>query len=502
MRKLTSLLVFAIIGGFVLFSSCNDDDEKPSAAAPTVSAPSNNIVVLAGEDADVTFGVQVPGGFKSSAVTAVGGTAVVTTDLTTGATSGNVLVTFTAGSSAGAASVTLTVTDDLNQTGQGTAVITVQEEETEVRVTENLSEDATWTADKTWILGGRITVLDGVTLTIEPGTVIKGEAGAAQNATALLVARGGMLMAEGTAEAPIIFTSIADEITPEDVAAGNFESPNLEPDVNGLWGGVLILGKARISATNDVGDDVIEQQIEGIPTSDPNGLYGGTDDADNSGVISYISIRHGGTNIGSGNEINGLTLGGVGSGTSISNVEIVANQDDGIEWFGGTVSITGALVWNCGDDAIDTDQAWAGSVSNFLVVNPGDRAFELDGPEGTLTTDNHQIYNGTVYMGGGVELIDLDDNTDVDIYDVYFYGMEEGQVVSGYAGFDAAGVGSATSFEVTLYAGGTVADVFVDMPAQNIVEVAENANTVGPATSTGFEWTWASQSGALGSIGL
>ena len=97
-------------------------------------------------------------------------------------------------------------------------VITVEEDDSEVRITENLSEDATWTNDKIWILGGRITVLDGVTLTIEPGTVIKGEAGTAQNATALLVARGGTLMAEGTATAPIIFTSVADEITPEQVA--------------------------------------------------------------------------------------------------------------------------------------------------------------------------------------------------------------------------------------------------------------------------------------------
>jgi hypothetical protein len=91
---------------------------------------------------------------------------------------------------------------------------------------------------------------------------------------------------------------------------------------------------------------------------------------DNSGVFKYVSIRHGGTSIGSGNEINGLTLGGVGSETVIKNIEIVANADDGIEWFGGTVSITGAIIWNCFDDALDTDQAWNGTVSNFIVVTP------------------------------------------------------------------------------------------------------------------------------------
>jgi hypothetical protein len=170
----------------------------------------------------------------------------------------------------------------------------------------NITENTTWYADTVYQLGGRIAVVDGVTLTIEPGTIIKGEAGTGANATALLIARGGKLMAEGTASMPIIFTSVADEIIPADILAGNFASPNLDPTVNGLWGGVIILGRAPISASNTNGD-VDEVQIEGIPTSDPNGLYGGINTHDNSGVLSYISIRHGGANIGSGNEINGLT---------------------------------------------------------------------------------------------------------------------------------------------------------------------------------------------------
>ncbi len=103
-----------------------------------------------------------------------------------------------------------------------------------------------------------------------------------------------------------------------------------------------------------------------FPPSDLNGLYGGTDPLDNSGSITYISIRRGSANIGEGNEINGLTLGGVGSGTTIQNVEIIANQDDGIEWFGGTVNVTNALVWNTGDDAIDTDQSWGGTFDMHL----------------------------------------------------------------------------------------------------------------------------------------
>src|SRR5690606_32916015 len=185
---------------------------------------------------------------------------------------------------------------------------------TEVRITQNISSNTKWTNDKVYVLGGRITVTAGATLTIEPGTVIKGEAGTGANATCLLVARDAKLMAEGTADLPIIFTSVADEITPQDIQNGNFASPNLDPaDNNGLWGGLIILGRAKISAS------AAEVQIEGIPTSDQNGLYGGDNDGDNSGVIKYISIRHGGANIGNGNEINGLTLGGVGSGTLIEN---------------------------------------------------------------------------------------------------------------------------------------------------------------------------------------
>jgi len=374
-----------------------------------------------------------------------------------------------------------------------------------LRVTTNVSSDATWSGCVT--LGGRITVLDGVTLTIEPGTVIKGEAGIAANSTALLVARGGTLNAEGTAALPIIFTSVADQITPEMVAAGNYSSPNLAPTINGLWGGVIILGNAPISAQNEDEIDVAELQIEGIPTSDANGLYGGDDAADNSGTISYISIRHGGTNIGDGNEINGLTLGGVGSGTSISNVEVVANQDDGIEWFGGTVSVTNALIWNSGDDGLDTDQAWNGRCENWLVVTPqGGSAMELDGPEGTLTQGTNQFTNGTIYAGDNIDfVVDWDGNTNSGVSNVYFFGFDpeynEDGSGSPIASFGGDGTGTTNNWEYTLPAGVDVNNIFTGVPANILTEVGENANTVGANTSV-FGWTWAGDSGALSSLGL
>jgi hypothetical protein len=126
-------------------------------------------------------------------------------------------------------------------------------------------------------------------------------------------------------------------------------------------------------------------------------LYGGSEPNDNSGIIRYVSIRHGGANIGNGNEINGLTLGGVGVATTVENIEIIGNQDDGIEFFGGTVNVKNLIVWNSGDDAIDTDQSWAGTLDNFIVIcgNATDHALEIDGPEGTYLA-SHTLINGSI----------------------------------------------------------------------------------------------------------
>jgi hypothetical protein len=362
-----------------------------------------------------------------------------------------------------------------------------------VIVTSNISSSTTWTSDKVYQLGGRITVLDGVTLTIEPGTIIKGEAGTGANATALLVARGGKLIADGDADAPIIFTSVADEITPADIAAGNFGSPNLDPTINGLWGGVIVLGKARISASNeDSGEDLTEVQIEGIPTSDPNGLYGGTEDADDSGIIRYVSIRHGGANIGAGNEINGLTLGGVGSTTIVEHIEVVANQDDGIELFGGTVNVSNCMFWNIGDYAVDTDQSWAGTLDNFVIITPSGNCFELDGPEGTYVA-GHVIRNGSVIASSedvtSQDLINTDDNSVVDLENIFITSIADGQVINR-----------------TEYTEGNVTftNVTLDVVPANLADYVNgtvvsgiSAGTTPQANTSVLSWTWASQAGAV-----
>jgi hypothetical protein len=297
---------------------------------------------------------------------------------------------------------------------------TCQGTQTNTIVTSNITTNTTWTSDNVYELAGRITVENGATLTIQPGTIIKGQAGTGTNATALLIARGAKLNAEGTPTQPIIFTSVADEISSETIKTGNFKSPNLANDVSGLWGGVIILGKAPISAS------AAEIQIEGIPTTDLNGLYGGSDVTDNSGIIKYVSIRHGGANIGNGNEINGLTLGGVGNGTTIENIEIVANQDDGIEFFGGSVNVKNLIVVNSGDDAIDTDQAWSGTLENFVVVcgSATDHALEIDGPEGTMLGSN-TIRNGAIKGSSVAELGDFRACSRGTFSDIYFFNFPD-----------------------------------------------------------------------------
>ena len=255
-----------------------------------------------------------------------------------------------------------------------------------VDVEGNISADVTWTADKIYEINKRVTVLDGVTLTIEPGTRIEGDVQfTGADASVLMIARGRKIMAEGTAELPIIMTTTDDDGT-------------LTAADKGKWGGLVVLGKASISA------EQAEVQIEGVDASDVNGLYGGTADNDNSGVIKYVSLRHGGAVIdaAAGDEINGLTLGGVGSGTTIQNVEIFANKDDGVEFFGGSVNVTNILVAQVGDDAIDIDQSYKGKVTNYYVTvdEDSDEGLEIDGREGDAL-GSFTLVNGTIKAVAG-----------------------------------------------------------------------------------------------------
>jgi len=257
-------------------------------------------------------------------------------------------------------------------------------------------ETFNWTSDTEYLLDGYVYLEEGGVLNIEPGTVIRGmSSGSNGDATsALIIARGAQINAVGTAADPIIFT-------------GEFDDLSLTIDFtaidNKTWGGLIILGRAP------VGEDGGEESIEGITSeNEPRVVYGGNDPTDNSGILRYVSLRHGGNEIAADNEINGLTLGGVGNGTEIDFIEVFANSDDGIEIFGGTVNITHAVVAFQGDDAFDVDESWDGfiqfafSIQQDISDEIGDNAVEYDGSEradlGPKTVG--RIYNGT-FIGSG-----------------------------------------------------------------------------------------------------
>ena len=217
----------------------------------------------------------------------------------------------------------------------------------------------TWKSDKEYIIDGLVFVNDGQILNIEPGTVIKGKSvQSGFQPSALVVARGGKIIAKGTSDDPIIFTSEQDDPV-----------GSLPLSAKGLWGGVIILGNALVNVPGG------EEFIEGIPISEPRGIYGGNNEDDNSGIFSFVSIRHAGIDIGEENEINGLTLGGVGKKTQIDHVEVISSGDDGFEFFGGNVSCKNLIAAFCRDDAFDFDQGYSGKLQFILGIkddNEGD----------------------------------------------------------------------------------------------------------------------------------
>ena len=374
------------------------------------------------------------------------------------------------------------------------------------------TSDKTLTADKIWKLSGRVFIADGATLTIPAGTIIKAEGGTGTDSSFICIARGGKIDAQGTADKPIIMTSVAD-----DIQIGQKNGSNLDSSNVGLWGGLLVLGKAPGSFKNDV----VEYQIEGIPAEETNGLYGGNDPADNSGVINYLSIRHGGTSIGEDNEINGLTLGGVGTGTTISNVEVIGNQDDGIEFFGGTVNASNLLVWGQGDDGLDIDQSYSGTINNAIVIanSSSDHGLEIDGPEGSME-GSFKLENITLIGDGSAangEYADFRKGALGSVNNLYAYGFQSGKDFELDAEADSASFEAGTltfsNIEIVIPDGSSLTggDLFNDKSetpnamfedAKNLAgetfakSVTQDNKSVGADLSV-FAWTFAQHKEAI-----
>ncbi|WP_091690726.1 hypothetical protein [Mucilaginibacter polytrichastri] len=244
--------------------------------------------------------------------------------------------------------------------------VTTTPTSTTVEVTGDIATSTTWTANKIYYLKGYVYVTNGATLTIEPGTIIKGDK--ASKGT-LIITRGSKINATGTVDKPIVFTS--------NVAAGGRSS--------GDWGGIILLGKAPINPSSGVAT------IEGGITATGGGdvakyiQYGGTDAADNSGTLKYVRIEYAGIPFAPDSEINGLTMGGVGSGTTLDYIEVYRSGDDSYEWFGGTVNAKHLLSIGAVDDDFDTDFGFAGKIQFGLAQRAqviadfsGSNGFESD----------------------------------------------------------------------------------------------------------------------------
>lgn len=208
----------------------------------------------------------------------------------------------------------------------------------EYEVLSGAIETQTLSADKKYLLQGQVFVKEGKTLTIEPGTVIFGEK---KSKGTLVIERGGMLVADGTKENPIIFTS-------------NQEAGDRD---RGDWGGIVWLGKARVN--------IPDPSVEGI---EPAVHYGGSDDNDNSGSMQYVRVEFAGIELTPNNETNGITLGGVGRASKFENIMVSYGGDDGIEWFGGSVNGKNLIVFATWDDCFDIDNGFSGNLQFGLSI--------------------------------------------------------------------------------------------------------------------------------------
>jgi hypothetical protein len=324
-----------------------------------------------------------------------------------------------------------------------------------------INQDQVWTADKVYILENLTFVEAPAVLRIEPGTIVRMEPKTTGGSSstdpadvgALVICRGAKIVAPGTSESPIIFTNVDDPFVPggastipsavngaplsprnyDSTTSGDITKFKIDADC----GGIVILGKTRLSNNNASGSaltdpianpltagagaafiegfqaidgtvygDAVTSQLGGAPSG---GKFGGTDDNDNSGRMSFCSIRYGGFILSSNNEINGITTGAVGRGTVMEFLEIFNNADDDIEPFGGTQNMRYCAGLFGGDDGLDTDMGYRGNVQFWFQhqgnltangvatgrnsANVGDCTGEWDGGKSPVTSLPYTVFS-------------------------------------------------------------------------------------------------------------
>ncbi|WP_128547399.1 IPT/TIG domain-containing protein [Larkinella soli] len=419
-----------ILGVFVAVTACKNDDEPDPVLSITaiepLTAPVGGTVTIAGTQFSAT---------PASNTVTFGGNVQATV---TSATETQLVVTVPAGAQNGPITVKTGT-----QTATSTQSFTLGNKPVE-EVSGQITANATWSSSKVYLIKGFVYVRSGATLTIQPGTIIKGgtpaqDPSGQQKGGTLIVQPGGKIEAKGTAQQPIIFTS------------------GKAPGQRGYgdWGGIVLIGKAP---HNQAGTRSFEGGIEGT--------YGTSNEpADNSGTLQYVRIEFGGIALSnaSNSEINGLTLYGVGSGTTIDHVQVSYSGDDSYEWFGGTVNAKYLVAHRGFDDDFDTDHGFTGKIQFAVSLRDPEVAdqstsngFESDNfdpgepatganvglPLTAPVFSNVSIFNFSAAPNGNPSpkgsgpygrAMHLRRNTAISIYNSVFVGYPEGLRLDGTA---------------------------------------------------------------------
>jgi hypothetical protein len=298
-----------------------------------------------------------------------------------------------------------------------------------------ISKDTTLTVGNTYVLSGIVYMVNNATMTVQPGVTVKGDYIGA-NVAALVITRGSKLIADGTAENPIVFTS-------------NSPVPR-----SGDWGGIVILGKATVnSAFTGTGGGPGTLQVEGgIDNSFGDGIAGGgatPNDADNSGILRYVRIEYAGYAYQPDKEINSLTMAAVGSGTIIDYVQVTYAKDDAFEWFGGTVNCKHLIAYKTQDDDFDTDNGYSGKVQFGISLRDStiadisrSEAFESDNdPSGSLNAPQTKaVFSNMTVIGPRATLANSGNalylagahirrNSGISIFNSIFLGWPSGLLI-------------------------------------------------------------------------
>ncbi|KKB59821.1 MULTISPECIES: Ig-like domain-containing protein [Parabacteroides] len=373
LKGLASVFALAVMFGTV---SCSDDDEKEGTIAVSAIAV-NPTTAAVKPGATVTLSATV--------------TPEDATDKTiTWSSSDEKVATVDGGKVTGVAEGTATITAT-TKSGDKTATCTVTVSEDAPAVIEdtlegNITADRTISAANKNFLKGFVYVKSGATLTIEAGSVIKGiSVASGERAASLIIEPGAKIIAEGTVDKPIVFTS------------------DKEPGkrVTGDWGGLIICGNARVNRTN-------QPTIEGGPGTHYGNTTSDEFNGESSGKLKYVRIEFAGYPLEPDKEINGLTFGGVGSGTEVEFVQVSYSNDDSYEWFGGTVNAKHLIAYKGWDDDFDTDYGYTGKLQFLLSVRDKDIAdtsdsngFESDndGDGSTNTPFTKPVFSNVTLIG-------------------------------------------------------------------------------------------------------